>query len=202
MLDKYLRRLIDPPLDRLARDALRAGFTADRVTLASALCGLICFAFLALQSYGAAMAALLLARGLDGLDGAIARQSAAGPTDRGAFFDSVNDFIFYAGFPFFFAAGQAGAALAAAFLIFCFMGTASSFFAYAVIAAKRGINHEENGRKSFFHLQGLTEGTETIAAFVLMCLVPAHFNVIAVLFGLMCLFTAAARVRQGWQDFQ
>lgn len=185
----------------MAHKVLDAGLTANRVTLAGFMCGVICFLFLAQQSYGAALAALLLGRLLDGLDGAMARQSQKGATDLGGFLDIVGDFIFYAGFPFFFAVGRPEAALPAAFLIFSFMATGSAFLAYGIVAAKRGLNHERNGKKSFFHLQGLAEGTETIVALALICLLPDHFTAIAVIYGMLSFATAAGRVMQGWRDF-
>lgn len=201
MLDAYFRKIIDPPLSRLAQRALVAGLSANRVTVAGCLCGMICFLFLAQQAYAGALLFLALSRLCDGLDGAMARSDGKGATDRGGFIDIVCDFVFYAGFPFFFAVGRPDVALTAAFLIFSFMGTGSAFLAYGVMAAKRGLNHERNGKKSFFHLQGLAEGSETIIAFVLICLLPSHFTAIAVIFGIMCWITAAGRIRQGWRDF-
>ena len=55
------------------------------------------------------------------------------------------------------------------------MGTASSFLTFAVFAAKRGLATSVRGRKSLYYLGGLTEGTETIALFVLICLAPSWF---------------------------
>ncbi|HEY8190253.1 MAG TPA: CDP-alcohol phosphatidyltransferase family protein [Micavibrio sp.] len=201
MLDSHVRPLIEAPLARMATGARAVGLTANRVTLIGFLCGLICFLFLAQGEYGAALVFMLAGRLLDGVDGAVARQSAKGATDLGGFLDTVCDLIFYAGFPFFFAVGQPGAVMPAAFLVFSFMGTASSFLAYAVIAVKRGINHEEQGKKSYFYLGGLAEGTETMIAFTLICLLPGHFGMIASLFGALCWLTTAGRVMQGVRDF-
>ena len=84
-----------------------------------------------------ALALLLVNRLADGLDGAVARQTRL--TDLGGFLDIVLDFIVYAGMVFAFAlADPAANALAAAFLLFAFMGTGSSFLAFAIMAAKRG----------------------------------------------------------------
>ena len=80
------------------------------------------------------------------------------------------------------------------FLIFGFMGTGSSFLAYAIMAAKRGVSSELRGRKSLYYLGGLTEGTETIVAFVLACLWPAWFPLIAWIFGALCWLTTATRI--------
>ncbi|MEC7048815.1 MAG: hypothetical protein VXX06_01805, partial [Pseudomonadota bacterium] len=76
-------------------------------------------------------------------------------TDLGGFLDITMDFLVYSAIPFAFALKDPGNALAAAFLIFSFVGTGSSFLAYAIIAQKRGISTETRGKKSFFHLGGL-----------------------------------------------
>ena len=81
----------------------------------------------------------------DGLDGALARR--LGPTDLGGYLDIVLDFFFYAGVPFFFAVGRPEFALPAAFLVFSFVGTGSSFLAFAAVAAKRGITTRADGRR-------------------------------------------------------
>ena len=102
-----------------------------------------------------------------------------------------------------FALADPGAnALAAAFLIFSFIGTATSFLAFAIMAAKRGITTEIRGRKSLYYLGGLTEGSETILAFVLACLWPAWFPLIAWVFGALCWATTATRVAVAWQTLR
>ena len=85
-------------------------------------------------------------------------------------------------------------ALPAAFLIFSFVGTGSSFLAYAIFAAKRGITTNIRGAKSLYYIGGLTEGTETIALFVALCLFPDAFPWLAWGFGGLCWITTAARV--------
>ena len=84
-----------------------------------------------------------------------------------------------------FALARPENAVAATFLIFSFMGTGSSFLAYAILAAKRGYETSERGKKSFYYLGGLTEGTETIGLFVLMCLLSNWFVTLAFVFGNM-----------------
>ena len=161
MLDARLRRLIDPPLDRLCAPLARYGLSANLATAVGFATGLAAIAAIAAKAYGLGLGLLLLNRLLDGLDGALARRQ--GITDLGGFLDIVCDFIVYAGVPMAFALADPGAnALPAAFLIFSFIGTASSFLAYAIMAAKRGITTELRGRKSLYYLGGLTEGSETI----------------------------------------
>ena len=91
--------------------------------------------------------------------------------------------------------------MAAAFLIFSFVGTGSSFLAYAIIAQKRGISTERRGKKSFFHLGGLTEGTETIILGVVM-LVPALFIPLAWGFGALCWITTSTRIAAAFRQFR
>jgi phosphatidylglycerophosphate synthase len=193
VLDARLRRLIDPPLDRLSAPLVARGISANAVTVAGFAIGLCAAAAIAGRAYLLGLALLLLNRLCDGLDGAVARRR--GLTDLGGFLDIVLDFLIYAAVPFAFAlADPAANAPAAAFLIFSFMGTGSSFLAYAIMAAKRGVSSDLRGRKSLYYLGGLTEGTETILAFVLACLWPALFPWIALIFGLLCWLTTATRI--------
>jgi len=124
---------------------------------------------------------LLLNRLADGLDGELARLSQ--PSDGGAFLDITLDFIFYAMFPLGFAmfAPQTNA-LPAAVLIASFVGTGASFLAFSGQAEKQGMEHPDFAYKGFYYLNGLAEGTETILVFVLMCLLPSHFALIAYVF--------------------
>jgi phosphatidylglycerophosphate synthase len=193
VLDARLRRLIDPPLDRLSAPLAARGVSANAITVAGFAIGLAAVAAIAWRAYLPGLALLLLNRLCDGLDGAIARRR--GLTDLGGFLDIVLDFLIYSAVPFAFAfADPAANALAAAFLIFSFIGTGSSFLAYAIMAAKRGVSTELRGHKSLYYLGGLTEGSETILAFVLACLWPALFPWIALIFGLLCWLTTATRI--------
>lgn len=199
MLDARLRPWIDPALDRLARPLAASGVSANLVTLAGFVLGLAALPALAQQQTLLALGLILANRLLDGLDGAIAR--ATGPSDFGGFLDIVCDFVFYAAVPLGFALADPQNALAAAFLIFSFVGSGSSFLAYAILAAKRG-GTEPPKRKAFHHLGGLTEGFETILCFVLMCLFPGAFADLAWMFGALCWLTTATRVLRAKADFR
>ncbi|MFO1068493.1 MAG: CDP-alcohol phosphatidyltransferase family protein [Geminicoccaceae bacterium] len=193
MFDAALRPLIDPPLDRLAGAVDRLGIGANAITVGGFIVGVAAAVLVALDQHLLALAGLLANRALDGLDGAVARRR--GITDFGGYLDIVLDFLFYAGFVFAFAVADPGRnALAAAFLILAFVGTGSSFLAFAIMAARRGIETSARGKKSLYYLGGLTEGTETIGVFVLFCLLPAWFAAIAVLFGILCCLTTVSRI--------
>ncbi|MEM7044913.1 MAG: CDP-alcohol phosphatidyltransferase family protein [Pseudomonadota bacterium] len=200
MLDARVRPLIDPPLARLASAAVKAGWTADGVTLMGFVIGLLAVPAIAFEAYWLGLAFILMNRLADGLDGAIARITEK--TDRGGFLDIALDFIFYSSVPFAFAlADSFSNALPAAFLIFSFIGTGCSFLAYAIMAEKQGLSTDIRGQKSLYYLGGLTEGTETIGLFVLACLLPAWFPALAWIFGTLCWITTATRVHAGWRTF-
>lgn len=190
------KRLLAGPAKALAR----LGVTADGVSILGFGLGVLALPMLWLNIYSFALIFLALNRICDGLDGALARVN--GPTDRGAFLDIAMDFLFYALFPLGFAfADPSRNALAAAVLITGFIGTGSSFLAFASIAAKRNWQAEDYPDKGIFYLGGITEGFETIAVFTLMCLFPALFAPLAVVFGLACFLTTGLRWLQGYEDF-
>ncbi len=99
-------------------------------------------------------------------------------------------------------ADPASNALAAAVLLAAFVGTGTSFLAFAVIAAKRGLTSAAYPDKSFYFLGGLTEATETLAFFIAMCLWPNLFPWLAGVFAAMCAVTIATRLHWGWQQFR
>lgn len=189
-------RLMGPP----ARWLARRGIGADAVTLAGFAAGFLSVGALALGAPGLALVFFAANRLADGLDGEIARH--AGPTRRGAFLDITLDFIFYALFPLGFAlADPAPNALPAAALIAAFVGTGASFLAFAAIEARTPPGTVIVRRKGLAYLGGLTEGAETIAVFVAMCLFPGAFPLIAWAFAAACGLTTATRLWQGWTAF-
>lgn len=192
MLDAAVRRWIDPPLDSAAAFLSRSGVTANTLTVTGFVTGLAAIASVGAGQYALGLTLYAFNRLLDGLDGAVARRTSV--TDLGAYFDIVFDFIIYSGIPLGFAIADPSRALAASFLIVSFVCTGTTFLAFAVFAAKRGLSTELRGRKSFYHLGGLTEGTETFVAFALMCFFPRAFGVLAYTFGTLCFIASAGRV--------
>ena len=200
MLDRALNDRLQRPLQALARWLAGQGVRADHLTWAGFAVGLLAVPLIASGHPRWALLAMALNRLADGLDGTLARLTT--PTDRGAFLDITLDFLFYASIPLAFAlANPAANGLAAAVLLFAFMGTASSFLAFAVLAARRGLTSTAYPRKGFYYLGGLTEATETLTVFTLMCLVPAWFVPLALGFAALCALTTVTRVVAGWQAF-
>ncbi|MDA0788740.1 MAG: CDP-alcohol phosphatidyltransferase family protein [Proteobacteria bacterium] len=192
MLDAQLRRLIDPPLAVLAGRVAKTAVTANQITIAGFLVGLAVVPLLALKLYPAAMVAIAANRLLDGLDGAVARQR--GISDAGAYLDIVLDFIFYSAVIFGFALGHPEDGVWAAFLIFSFVGTGSSFLAFAIFANRHGIHTGVEQARSFYYLGGLAEGFETMLALFALCLLPDWFWLISLTFGIMCWITTTSRI--------
>ena len=198
MLDRALTALIRRPLQALARSAVSLGLKADTLTLSGFVIGMGAAGAIASGRPLWGLALVLISRLLDGLDGAVARLTS--PTDRGAFLDITLDFLFYASIPLAFAwADPAANALAAATLLAAFMGTASSFLAFAVLAQKRGLASTAYPRKGLYYLGGLTEASETLICFGLMCLWPTHFALFAGVFAALCALTIVSRVAAGWR---
>ena len=125
------------------------------------------------------------------------------PSDAGGYLDITLDFIFYSAVIFGFALADPTAnALIACLLILTFMGTGSSFLAYAIMAEKKNLADPNFSHKSFYYMNGLAEGTETIVIFVLFCLFPGYFPELALLFAVICILTTITRVWGGYQTIK
>ncbi|MEM8978914.1 MAG: CDP-alcohol phosphatidyltransferase family protein [Pseudomonadota bacterium] len=200
MLDAQARKVIDAPLNRAGVWLAAKGFTANTVSLIGLGLGLFAAAMIALGAPFWALVPLLLSRVADGLDGAVAR--ATQPSDFGGYLDIAADFLFYGAIPFAFVAlDPAANGLAGAFMLLSFYVNGTSFLGYAILAEKAKMQSAERGIKSLYFTGGLLEGTETIAFFVLLCLVPEAFAPLAWIFGLLCFVTALSRVLLAWRVF-
>ncbi len=200
MLDRYARRLIDPPLNYVGRMIAARGVSANGVTLIGLCLGLFSAVLIGFGWTAFALVPLLFGRIADGLDGAVARASTK--TDFGGYLDITADFLFYGAVPLAFvvldptANGAAGA-----FLLTAFYFNGASFLGYAILAEKHGKTTSSQGQKSLYYSNGILEGTETIVFFVLLCLNPYHFALMAWLFGALCFATATLRIYAASQNF-
>ena len=200
MFDAAILPIVKRAIDRPARALVARGVSADQITMVGFGIGLLGVASAAFGAFGLALLCLAFNRVADGLDGAVARLTT--PTDRGAFLDIALDFMFYGLFPLGFALyDPATNALPAAVLIASFIGTGSSFLAFSIIAEKRGITSDQYPTKGIYYLGGLTEGFETIALFVAMCLFPFAFPWLAYVFAGLCIVTTLTRWLAGWRMF-
>jgi phosphatidylglycerophosphate synthase len=201
MFDKAVQSILKPAFILTARVAIKAGLSANNVSVAGFFIGLLAAFLISNQSYVLGVILILLSRIFDGIDGTVARLTQT--TDQGGFLDISLDFLFYAAIPLAFAcANPAVNALPAATLLAAFIGTGSTFLAFAAFAEKRGMHSSNLPEKSFYFLGGLTEATETIAVFVAMCIWPQHFAWLAYGFAALCCITIATRIYWGYQAFK
>jgi len=201
MLDRHVLDLSHRVLKGIAGSFVARGIKADQVSWVGFLLGLVAVPLISLHHYAWGLTFILLNRLADGLDGMIARLTA--PTDRGAFLDIALDFLFYSSIPLAFAiANPKENSLAAAVLIYAFVGTGSTFLAFAIIAAKRKLSSESYPSKGFYYLGGFTEATETVIVFLVMCLAPTWFPALAYGFAALCGLTTIMRIMAGSKVFK
>jgi len=201
MLDRYSLQLLSPRLESIARLLAQKGVKADHITLGGFFVGMAGAAAISLRYYFLGLVLILLNRLGDGLDGPLARMT--GPTDRGAFLDITLDFIFYSAVIAGFALAEpANNALPATILIFSFIGTGSTFLAYAIMAERRSIRNLKLPQKGFYYLGGLAEGTETILFLILFCLFPSLFSLFAWIFALLCMLATTIRIIYGYNSLR
>jgi phosphatidylglycerophosphate synthase len=202
MLDKYITPIIKPLLTPVVKLLHKRAITADQLTVTGFLIGVLAVPLLALEYWYAALAAIALNRILDGLDGALARY-ANQSSSAGGYLDITLDFLFYAAIPFgFIIANPEQNAIAGSLLLATFIGTGSSFLAFAIAAEKFDIEKPQFKYKSFYYLNGLTEGTETIALFVAFCIWPQYFALLATLFAIACIITIFTRIYGGYHTLK
>ena len=201
MLDRFSIQVLRKPLTQIAVQIDKMGITANQVTLFGFVIGCLTLPALIAEHYTIALIFILFNRICDGLDGALARIQ--GITDAGGFLDISLDFLFYSLVPFgFILANPEQNAIAGALLIFSFIGTGSSFLAFAIMASKQGIENPVYKHKSLYYMSGLSEGTETIGCFILFCLLPQHFSMIAYIFAAACWFTTFTRIYSGFNTLK
>lgn len=205
MFDGLLRPVITPSLKKGADILYGMKLSPNMVTSIGLIFALMVFAALYGQHYIMALVFLGLNRLADGLDGPLAQIFAQQGKDHngdfGAYFDIVSDFVFYAGYPLFFALGAPQYMSASAVLLAAFILSGTSFLAYAIIAEKKQLKTEAQGKKGFFYMAGLMEGSETIAFFAVMALLPDCYAILAYTFAGLCVLTLIGRFAMAYKNF-
>ena len=193
MLDKYARKLMDPPLNKVGKFLSSYGIHANTVTIIGFCVGITAAIAIVFHAWIFALILIFVSRVFDGLDGSVARASQK--TDLGGYLDIVLDFSFYGLIPLAFVfADPIQNAAAGSFLLLSFYVSGTTFLAFAIIAQKRGLETDVQGSKSLYYLGGIAEGTETILVLMLMCLIPNWFPIIAYVFGIVCIISSIARI--------
>jgi phosphatidylglycerophosphate synthase len=203
MLDSRLRALLAPPLNAAGARLARAGVPPIALTGAGWACGAGACVATGLRAWPVALALWLANRLLDGLDGPTARAGCA--TEFGGFLDIVADFSVYAGIIVGLAVAEPRARLACVALLAAYYVSGTALLALSSLAERsaRAERSPSSGRarlddeRSLRFTGGLAEGTETIAVYVLLFVLPGSAAVIAWGFTAAVAVTAIQRIAFG-----
>ena len=169
MFDAAFRSKLEEPLDRVAGHMSDRGVPSNAVTAVGLVIGIgACFA-IAYERWWLGLILWILNRLADGIDGPIARRR--GPTELGGFFDIMADFSIYGGVLIAIAIALPETRLAALVTLFAYYLSGSSFLAFSSLATKREV--EGDGRSLVFPA-GIAEGSETIAAYIVILAFPQY----------------------------
>ncbi|KQU55294.1 hypothetical protein ASG84_22965 [Rhodococcus sp. Leaf278] len=200
MIDSFLRRHLDGPLDRCARALDRPAITPDRITAAGLVLGLGSALAAGLQFWWLALVLWIVSRIADGLDGPLARRRST-TGGAGGFFDITADFVVYGTTVVGVAVGASAAYDAPwwpfllVLLAYYINGTA--FLAFSSIAERTGRTIDDGRSLSF--LGGLAEGAETIAVHCLWLLLPGISWQIAVIWAAVVAVSSTQRIIAGYR---
>ena len=190
-----LARLIDVPW-----------VSPDRLTIAGLAIGVASAGLAAMQCWGAALAAWLLSRLFDGLDGTLARRRRArdpglAASEAGGFLDITADFVVYGitvvGVAVGVAVGYAAPWWPFLLVLLAYYLNGATFLAFSSIAERTG-RHMDDGRSLSF-LGRLAEGTETIVVHSIWLILPAIAWQIAGVWAALVAVSAVQRMVLGYR---
>jgi len=201
VFDARARRLLGPTLEGAGAQLADRGVQPLTLTAAGWLVGVGACIAVARQAWVVGLVLWLLNRLLDGLDGPVARHR--GATDLGGFLDIVADFSVYGGFVVGVAVAVPDARLGCVALLTAYYVSGTAFLALSSLVERRGGDgadpaggHSGDGRSLRF-VGGLAEGTETVAVYALICLVPGWAVGLVWVFTVAVAVTAVQRVVMG-----
>ena len=192
MFDRQIQKYTQKPLRYVSKFFLKF-ISPNQMTLIGFSLGVLMCISIVIDQYFTAIIFLFLNRLSDGLDGTMARLQT--PTPLGGYLDIVLDFLIYGGFVLSFGITEQNNTLLSMILLFCYIGTGSTFLAKAAILPS--LNNQslnEEMPKSFHYAVGLVEGTETIVFMVLCLLFPNLFIYLSSIFIILCLITIVFRI--------
>ena len=192
MFDRQIQKYTQRPLQFIAKLFLKF-ISPNHMTLIGFSFGILMCLTIIIDQYLIAIIFLFLNRLSDGLDGTMARLQT--PTPLGGYLDIVLDFLIYGGFVLSFGITEQNNTFLSMILLFCYIGTGSTFLAKAaILPSLTNQNLNEEIPKSFHYAVGLVEGTETIVFMFLCLLFPSLFIYLASIFILLCLITIVFRI--------
>ena len=192
MFDRQIQKYTQKPLEYIAKLFLKF-ISPNHMTLIGFSFGVLMCLSIIIDQYLIAIIFLFFNRLSDGLDGVMARLQT--PTPLGGYLDIVLDFLIYGGFVLSFGITEQNNTFLSMILLFCYIGTGSTFLAKAaILPSLNNQNSNEEIPKSFHYAVGLIEGTETIIFMVLCLLFPSLFIYFSSIFILLCLITTIFRI--------
>ncbi|GAB4467184.1 MAG: CDP-alcohol phosphatidyltransferase family protein [Anaerolineales bacterium] len=209
MFDSSLRRF----KDRLGAPlALRLRRVSPlTISLLALLVGLLAAFAAYRQAYLWALGLWILNRALDGLDGLIARLHDT-QSDFGGYADILTDFVIYAALPIGLVAGSPSNErfLTLSVLLASFYVNAASWMYLAALLEKRAarspdpsirpIGQSGQAQTSIVMPAGLIGGFETILAYGIFLLFPAHIVPLFSIFAALVFLTIVQRLLWAWKN--
>ena len=190
MIDQYFVKIIKPFLEMAASPFYKFGINANYISLFGLSMSFLSFYLILKDLNITALFVFLLGRILDGVDGIIANKTRI--TEFGGFIDIVFDLISYSLVPLAFILKDNSNAIFGSILLTTFFGTSSTFFGIAIFEYKKFI--KRNPEKSFFHVGGFMGGSITIFFLSLMFIFTEKFNLIALIFSVLCILGTIERI--------
>ena len=190
MIDEYLIKIFKPFLELMASPFYKFGVNANYISLFGLSMSFLSFYLILEGLNNIALFVFLLGRILDGVDGIIANKTRI--TEFGGFIDIVFDLISYSLVPLAFILKDNSNAIFGSILLATFFGTSSAFFGIAIFENNKFI--KRNPEKSFYHIGGFMGGSITIFFLSLMFIFPEKFNLIALIFSVLCILGTIERI--------
>ncbi|MFL2514073.1 MAG: CDP-alcohol phosphatidyltransferase family protein [Alphaproteobacteria bacterium] len=192
MFDRQIQKYTQKPLQYIAKLFLKF-ISPNHMTLIGFSFGVLMCLSIIIDQYLIAIIFLFFNRLSDGLDGVMARLQT--PTPLGGYLDIVLDFLIYGGFVLSFGITEQNNTFLSMILLFCYIGTGSTFLAKAaILPSLTNQDFNEEIPKGFHYAVGLVEGTETIIFMFLCLLFPSLYIYLASIFVLLCLITIIFRI--------
>ena len=189
MFDAALRARLVGPLDRAVVPLERLGISPNAVTATGFAFGVAACVAIAYGRWWLGLVLWLTNRLGDGLDGPLARRK--GATDLGGMLDIIADFAIYGGVLVAIGVALPETRVACLVVFLTYYLSGSSFLAFSSLATKRQL--EGDGRSLRFPA-GIAEGTETIAAYVLILAFPAQAEVLLWIWATLVAITLLQRL--------